>query len=89
MFKDWSPAESASKLRSPLLSVTFEDENRTELVVANLIDDPFVVNLVLTISFAIVVLSSIEHLIYSSYGRITLSANLLGTLATVDASAWQ
>jgi len=41
--KDWSPAGSnASKLRSPLLSVTFENGG-TELAVANLTGEPFTV----------------------------------------------
>jgi hypothetical protein len=41
--KDWSPAGfNSSKLRSPLLTVAFEDGG-TELVVANLTGDPFMV----------------------------------------------
>ena len=41
--KDWSPAGSnASKLRSPLLSVTFENGG-AELAVANLTGEPFTV----------------------------------------------
>jgi hypothetical protein len=77
--KDWSPAGSnSSKLKSPLLTVVFEDGG-AELVVANLTGEPFVVMPVpMQLAHAIIwqsLLSLCSHLLHETSISMQIISN--------------